>query len=224
MSLRPAKKSDLAKSWTRSSRRATFKMQLGHHLIVTEGIKTEPNYFNGLKKAIDKTNRKDKLCIKVKGQGSNTTELVDCAKLLARRSGIAFQHIWLVYDKDDFPDDKFNQVVNLCEEATTSETDFHAIWSNQCVELWYLLHFAFYQTDIHRTDYLKKLTRHLKKLGVGDYTKNRDDMFDVLLPHLTTAIANAERLDTQNEGKTPATSSPGTKMHVMLKYFKPYLK
>ena len=31
------------------------------------------------------------------------------------------------------------------------------------------------------------------------------------------AIANAERLDTMNEGKTPASSAPGTKVHVLIK-------
>ena len=38
------------------------------------------------------------------------------------------------------------------------------------------------------------------------------------------AIANAERLDAMNEGKPPASSAPGTKVHVLIKHLRPYLK
>ena len=35
---------------------------------------------------------------------------------------------------------------------------------------------------------------------------------------------NAERLDAMNEGKTPASSAPGTKVHELIKHLRPYLK
>ena len=38
------------------------------------------------------------------------------------------------------------------------------------------------------------------------------------------AIANAERLDEVNEGKSPANSAPGTKVHKLIKHLRPYLK
>ncbi len=38
------------------------------------------------------------------------------------------------------------------------------------------------------------------------------------------AITNAERLDAMNEGKTPASSAPGTKVHELIKHLRPYLK
>lgn len=38
------------------------------------------------------------------------------------------------------------------------------------------------------------------------------------------AIANAERLAAMNEGKTPASSAPGTKVHELIKHLRPYLK
>ena len=221
MSLHPAKKSDVGKSWMRPGRETTFQMQLGHHLIVTEGAKTEPSYFNSLKKTIERNNRKDKL--RIEGQGMHTVELMERAKQLVRRSGITYKHVWLVYDKDDFLAEEFNQVEKLCKDVTDDETEYHAIWSNQCVELWYLLHFGFYQTDIHRNEYFPKLSGQLQKIGAGVYTKNRGDMFEVLLPYLDTAIANAEKLDEINKGRTPSDSAPGTQMFKMLKYFKFYL-
>ena len=35
-----------------------------------------------------------------------------------------------------------------------------------------------------------------------------------LKPFMDFAITNAERLDAMNEGKTPASSAPGTKVHI----------
>ena len=60
-------------------------------------------------------------------------------------------------------------------------------------------------------------------LGKGQYVKNRSDMFEILRPYLAQAISNAERLDRYNDGKTPANSAPGTKVHEFLKMLLPYL-
>lgn len=49
-------------------------------------------------------------------------------------------------------------------------------------------------------------------------------MFRILWPFIDFAIANAERLDAMNEGKPPASSAPGTKVHVLIKHLRPYLK
>jgi hypothetical protein len=38
------------------------------------------------------------------------------------------------------------------------------------------------------------------------------------------AITKAERWDAMNEGKTPASSAPGTKVHEWIKHLRPYLK
>ena len=49
-------------------------------------------------------------------------------------------------------------------------------------------------------------------------------MFQILWPFMDFAIANAERLDAMNEGKSPASSAPGTKVHVLIKHLRSYLK
>ena len=221
MSLKPNKKSDLGKSWNKPRRDKHIKMQLGHHLIITEGEKTEPLYFDGLKKAVERTNRTDRL--QTVGTGSHTTALIEIAKRQVRNAGYPFEHVWLVYDKDDFPSGEFNRVIELCAEANTEETTYHAIWSNQCIELWYLLHFSYFHSDIHRDNYFPKLSDCLRKLGAGPYEKNRDDMFEILRSYIDTAILNSEKLEIDNCNKAPANCAPGTMMHVLIKFFKPYL-
>ena len=90
--------------------------------------------------------------------------------------GAMFKHVWIVYDTDDFPAENIDMVAQLCEEySTQGETIYHAVWSNQCVELWYLLHFMYMDTDIDRSRYWPKLSDWLKNIGAGSYEKNRPD-------------------------------------------------
>ena len=79
------------------------------------------------------------------------------------------------------------------------------------------------QSDLHRTSYWPKLTEILTSLDLGEYTKNRTDMYQILLPYRDTAIVNAEKLDKINKGKLPSTSAPGTKVYELVNKLKPYL-
>lgn len=91
------------------------------------------------------------------------------------------------------------------------------------VELWYLLHFMYMDTDIDRSRYWPKLSDWMKNIGAGGYEKNRPDMYEVLRPYMDIAIANAKRLDKQNEGRKPSESAPGTKVYELVEMLKPYL-
>lgn len=112
--------------------------------------------------------------------------------------------MWVVYDTDDFPAEHTDKVVALCRMNSTQYTEYHAIWSNQCIELWYLLHFGFMQSDLHRNEYWPKLTDWLAGIGAGKYEKNRADMYQVLRPFMDVALANARKLAAINKGKLPS--------------------
>lgn len=79
MSLKPPKKSDLNKHWIKPRPDKAIRIQPEYHLIVTEGTKTEPQYFNAVKEII---NRKygDKIQLIVSGTGYNTISLFEEAK------------------------------------------------------------------------------------------------------------------------------------------------
>lgn len=222
MSLKPPKKSDLNKSWMKKKPDRAIKIHPEYHLIVTEGTNTEPAYFGVIKDIINKR-YPEKIHLDVSGEGDNTINLFERAKLLAGDNSNVYKHVWIVYDTDDFPADHIDRVLQLCALNSTEETIFHAIWSNQCIELWYLLHFSFMQSDIHRTEYWPKLTEHLKQIGAGEYTKNRKDMYQILYPYMNYAIGNAKRLNALNEGKLPSKAAPGTKVYELIEVLKPYL-
>lgn len=222
MSLKPPKKSDLNKSWMKKKPDRAIKIHPEYHLIVTEGTDTEPAYFGAIKEIINKR-YPEKIHLDVSGEGDNTISLFGRAKLLAGNNSNVYKHVWIVYDTDDFPADHIDRVLQLCVENSTEETTYHAIWSNQCIELWFLLHFSFMQSDIHRTEYWPKLTEHLKQIGAGEYMKNRKDMYQILYPYMNYAIGNAKRLNALNEGKLPSKAAPGTKVYELIEVLKPYL-
>lgn len=222
MSLKPLKKSDLGKDWMTKRRDAKKSIQPEYHLIVTEGTKTEPNYFNAIKKIINQ-NYKERIQIEVSGEGDNTVNLFEIAKGYAEKNPNGYKHVWVVYDTDDFPKENIDAVSVLCKENSNNDRQYHAIWSNQCVELWYLLHFSFMQSDLHRKEYFPKLDECLQSINAGKYEKNREDMYYVLNPYMDDAIRNAKALSEINRGKSPSESAPGTMIFKFIEKIKPYL-
>lgn len=222
MSLKPPKKSDLDKSWMKPRLDRYKKIHPEYHLIVTEGTVTEPAYFVAIKNLINAT-YPDRIQVEIEGAGENTLRLFQRAKSLARSSSNGYKHVWVVYDTDDFPQEYIDQTVLMCEKESTSETTYHAIWSNQCIELWFLLHFCYLQSDINRKAYWPKLTKYLTDIGQGKYKKNREDIYSILEPYMDTAISNAEKLALVNRGKQPSEAAPGTMVHELVKKLRPYL-
>lgn len=162
------------------------------YLIVCEGLKTEPNYFKGIKRKINaqysgRIKIKERIDLDIKGLGKNTGNLVTFVDTLLDEVGriesqgvVPYGHIWIIFDKDDFPDEQFNNAIKQAEAR-----GYHVGWSNECMELWFLLHFEFLNSGIPRNQYVAKLNEHFKKHNInrGKYDKNFDDIFEVLLQY-----------------------------------------
>lgn len=222
MSNHPLKKSDINKAWMKKRRDRSIIIRPEYHLIVSEGTKTEPQYFMAIREIINK-NYPGRIHLDIHGEGDNTLSLFEKAVVLAEKSPNVYKHVWLVYDTDDFPAAHINSTVDKCKSYSNDETEYHAIWSNQCIELWFLLHFSFMHSDLHRNEYYPKLTENLTAISMGIYEKNRKDMFNILQPYIRYAIKNAKKLDDINNDKTPADSKPGTKVYELIEKLLPYL-
>lgn len=221
MSKKSPKKSDENKSWRKPRRDRAIPIAPACHLIVTEGTKTEPLYFSGLKKRIDEK-YKDKVVIeKIEGLGggANTLSILDAAIKLYNSSGGKYDHIWIVYDKDDFPKDDFDNTYFKCKEHSCDAVTYHALWSNECIELWFLLHFIRLDANLHRDEYYPKLTQHLNR----NYEKNMADIYDLLNPHLKIAIRNAKALIKKQQDIVPSRCTPGTAVYEIFEELKAYL-
>jgi len=223
MSLKPPKKSDLEKDWMTRRRDKVIHISPEYHLIVTEGTDTEPAYFESIKEIINSKYR-ERIQLDIFGEGDNTLSLFEKARKKAISSPSTYKHVWVVYDMDDFPAEHIDKTMFLCNQNSNEETTYHAAWSNQCIELWFLLHFSFMQSDIHRSSYWPKLTEWLENLGEGEYEKNREDMYRILGPFMDDAIRNAKKLDEINKGRLPSQSAPGTKVYELVEMLLPYLR
>lgn len=80
-------------------------------LIVCEGEKTEPDYFKAF--------RMTAANVKAVGQAMNTMTLVNKAISIReadRQKKRVYDQCWVVFDKDDFPANDFNQAIQLAEK------------------------------------------------------------------------------------------------------------
>ena len=130
-------------------RKTTGRQTKDRILIVCEGEKTEPKYFLGFRL----TN------VKVIGAGDNTENIVRLAIKLkeeAKRERESYNQIWCVFDRDSFPAQHFNNAISLAHQ-----NDIKVGYSNEAFELWYLLHYNYYDSAISRTDYINKLSELL---------------------------------------------------------------
>jgi hypothetical protein len=166
-------------------------------LIVCEGKKTEPNYFESMRVEL-------KIAGEAKGTGSNTLNLVEYA---TTRENEGFDEIWCVFDKDSFSDNDFNNAIQKARQK-----GFHVAYSNECFELWYILHYNYHTTAHQRNHYFKRLGTLIGE----SYQKNDSSMYQKLNDKLARAIKNAERLLKTHQGKTPARANPSTTVHQLV--------
>ena len=219
MSNKPVKKSE---KWLQSRRDRKISIAPEYHLIVSEGEKTEPNYFEGLKREINKQ-YPGRISIEIKGigKGANTLTLLEKAQKIVQQNPDRYKHIWLVYDKDDFPSDDFDNTFYRCKSLSEgSDAKYHALWSNECIEYWFLLHFEYLSAALHRNGYFPKLSEHL---GIK-YKKNSKDIYDRLKPQLETAIKNAKKiLEKHGDGTPPSACTPGTTVYQLFEKLQKYI-
>ena len=180
-----------------------------YFLIVCEGEKTEPNYFNAL---IEKLPTKS-VSVEILGEGTNTINVVE--KAIERREERTqsrlkppFDEVWAVFDRDSFPAERFNEAIDLGRRENIGTA-----YSNEAFELWYILHFEFLNTGISRDQYITKLKRILTS-----YAKNSTNIYQILQEkgNEEQAIKRAKKLLEEHKDSTPASAKPTTKVHELV--------
>ena len=227
MSRKPPKKSDRGRPWRSSERRSAraIRVRMTRHLVVCEGTRTEPGYFNGLKAALGEVDGR-KVEVKVVGSGLHTTDLLELAQEWCRKSADTFDHVWLVYDRDYFPADEFDLVERRCGEARGPST-FHALWSNPCFEVWLLLHFGYTSAEMTPAECMRALNDAFERNLGCEYAKNLEGVFGILGVRRKDAVGNADRLGEHHRSignALPSAQNPGTMVGVIFDEVGPYLE
>lgn len=166
-------------------------------LIVCEGKETEPNYFNAF--------RLPKVVII--GDAGNPRAVVQKAIDKQKKEPEGFDQVWCVFDKDEIPAELFREAWQLAKQH-----DIQVAYSNEAFELWYLLHFNYYDTALSRSEYADRLTN---LLGTP-YRKNDKAIYQQLKEKQPQAIQNAEKLLSQYTPPNPAEDNPSTTVHLLV--------
>lgn len=174
-------------------------------LIVCEGERTEPKYFEIYKNFL----RQSAINIEIQGKGFNTVTIVNYAKETYDKDRSKYDSVWCVFDRDSFPKENFNQAIELCNKY-----NFNAVYTNEAFELWYLLHYNYHDTGYSRTQYRNMLSKSIGR----KYEKNDKHMFDTLKDMQNTAIKNAERLEKFQKNNLASEANPVTKVHHLVNF------
>ena len=189
----------------RRGRRATPRAQRRSFLIVCEGEVTEVRYFEAFPVRRD-------VKVAVRGEGKNTLSLVAAALKHAQdavREGVTYDEVWVVYDHDDFGADNFNRAAEeICALNQARSEAWHAAWSHQAFEVWYLLHFQYFDGRLHRHLVQEKLDGLLRQhCGRAKYRKNDPEIYELLIGRQAEAITHARRL-ARDQGVEPFGHCP----------------
>jgi RloB-like protein len=168
-------------------------------LIVSEGRKTEPNYF----REIRTTYRLHTANVEVRRSelGTAPIQVVQYAQALFKDGdrhkkiqGRAFEKVYAVFDRDDH--ESYHEALTLAASLdgklrndARQPIAFKAIASVPSFELWLLLHFDDIQASLHRDEAMRRL-----KLHIPGYEKGAGNTFAITGEHLSVATQRAESL------------------------------
>jgi hypothetical protein len=182
-------------------------------LIYCEGKNTEPEYFESFPVTTETK-------VKAIGLGRSRTALVEkVIELIAEIEIDADQEIWVVFDRDvkyenkEQGDKDFNNALNIAKN-----NGIKCAYSNDCFELWFLLHDDYVETAFYRTQIYSKLSKkfdfNYEKDGKDkDFAKS---LYHTFLDKMSYAIRNSKRLHSSHSDKEYHLQNPCTTVYKLV--------
>lgn len=177
-------------------------------LIICEGQKTEPSYFNGLRVS----ERARTVYLEIDDTGGVPKTLVERAadikkslRRSARKSGDSnsqYDEVWCVFDVDEHPN-----LHDALQQAKAN--DIKLAVSNPCFELWLVLHFQEQRASIERHSVQRMWREHMPS-----YVKTVD--FGAIAAFVGAAIQRAEDLDKWQADRGNSGANPSTSVHKLV--------
>ena len=223
-------------------------------LIVCEDESTEPAYFRKVfQEKFEELLPKDTIRIVTVGTGRNSLGVVEKAveERITRTEIVpkAIDHVWAVFDKDDL--DQNETTAQRFEEAfsVAAANDINIAYSNECFELWLLLHFANVSNSrpIPRKEaegedksncLYGMLENAINKGRTADqhilynhahHSKpyvSVEGLIDIVMKSgdEAKAIERAQALDASQQGKKPIEANPNTTVYKLVKELREWLE
>lgn len=187
--------------------RATFD----RILIVCEGKKTEPNYFDDIRQEL----RLPKAEVRVlhSDAGTEPRQIVDYAESVFLEDP-TFDIVYAVFDRDEHRTyhDALKRAAELdfgLRNDFKKKIRFQAVPTVPCFELWILLHFADVKAFGNRHEVIGRVGEYIK-----GYTKGLKGVFGLTVDKLEIATARAEKL--REEFNAEAGTDPFTTVDALV--------
>lgn len=225
-----------------------------YFLIVCEDESTEPTYFKKVfQEEFEKLLPKDTIRIETVGTGRNSLGVVEKAveERISRTEIIpkTIDHVWAVFDKDDL--DQNETTAKRFEDAfsVAAANDINIAYSNECFELWLLLHFV---NVSNAKPISRKVAEGEDKSGClygmleKAINKGRTPDKQILYDHAhhskpyicveeliaivmksgdeAKAIERAQALNASQQGKKPIEANPNTTVYKLVKELREWLE
>lgn len=210
--------SGLNRAQGKIKRKPASKRPLQRVLIVCEGSKTEPSYFNELRDFYELTTAS----VFTTGDcGSDPLSVVKYGEVLYRaelKKGDRYDYVYFVFDKDSH-----HTYDSAMERAKTLKPAnvFRSIPSVPCFEYWYLLHYEYTTQQFMRTGTKSpadRLIGLLKKDHWRDYAKAGKGVIKNLNGRLSDAVSRSKMA--LDECIKNQTDHPSTLVHEVVEHLK----
>jgi hypothetical protein len=195
-------------------RRQAMKAPYDVVLIVCEGKKTEPNYFNELKKAFRLNNAN----VRISGRGSDPLGVVNFA-IETFRQEPEFDRVYCVFDRDRHT--TYKAALDKVKRTRLGKgSRIFAIPSIPCFEFWLLLYFTYTTKPFDAPPGDSICDRVIKELKqyLPAYQKGDLDIFNKTQDKLENAMTHACRVEEFHQ--TSGTDNPSTQVHLLVGYLR----
>ena len=208
-----------ARQLARKDKKETRRASYARILIVTEGSKTEPLYFEDIRSAYQLHSAN--VAVQPGLLGTAPTQVVNYARKLFEEGDLhrgirprSFDQVYAVFDRDEH--DSYFNALGLAKSLDgklrnddRQPVSFRAIASVPSFELWLLLHYEDIQAPIHRDKVMARLKQHIR-----DYDKGAGGTFATTQQRLTMAMQRAQALAEKFNAHTPP--EPLTALHELV--------
>lgn len=181
-------------------------------LIVCEGEKTEPDYFEALRESLSLHGAD--VVIPENDVGNNPMSVVECALREYREEKIdRYDGVFCVFDRDRHTD-YTNALDRVAATKLKGGGTLHAISSVPCFEFWILLHFIHTTRPFesaegsHCDSVIRELKKHLPRF------RKEEEIFALVKDRMDDAINNAKKVEHFHE--TSGTDNPSTRVHILV--------
>jgi len=216
------KPKDWDKAWKK--RRMTNRRELGMREvrnlfhIYCEGDNTEPEYFRSFPLSTETK-------VTAIGLGRSKTALVEKTIELLAKEGLMKRQknydqnrqLWVVFDYDvrrevnESAD--FNNAVELAKRK-----GLRVAYSNDCFELWFVLHYQYQTTALTRSEYYRILSEKLS-CDYEEEGKTREfaqELYKIFLSNQTQAIQYARQLHQSQQNEPYCRQNPCTTVYLLV--------